>query len=66
MGPIEIFVGILLVVIGFASYVYLAVYHPEWVGITGKEALKTMGEHVEGSNVDDSDFFDGKKTPKDK
>lgn len=50
---------LLLIVIGFGSYLYLLIYYPEWVGITGKSAKKTMSEHQEGSKVDDSDIFGG-------
>lgn len=46
-----------LVVLGLASYVFLMIFYPEWVGITGKSAHKTKDEHREGSQVDDSDFF---------
>ncbi len=49
------FVG--LVAFGFASYIFLMIFFPEWVGITGKEALKNLAEHQEGSKVDDSDPF---------
>jgi hypothetical protein len=37
-------------------------FFPEWVGITGKEARKTMAEHQEGSTADDADFFENKKS----
>jgi hypothetical protein len=50
-----------LVVAGFGSYIFLMIFYPEWVGITGKAAHKTKDEHKEGSTVDDSDFF---KDPK--
>lgn len=40
-----------LVGAGFASYVFLMIYFPEWVGITGKAG------HKEGCVVDDSDPF---------
>ena len=58
MGPGAAIFFILLVAGGFAVYIYLMLFHPEWVGITGKEAHKTMDEHKEGSQVDDSDFFE--------
>ena len=56
-------VVITLVVLGFGSYVFLMIFYPEWVGITGKDALQNMREHEEGSKVDDSDIFssEGKK-----
>jgi hypothetical protein len=37
------------------------IFYPEWVGITGEEALKNMREHEEGSKVDDSDIFSSEK-----
>jgi hypothetical protein len=51
------FVVLLLLVLGFGSYIFLMIFYPEWVGITGKSAKKTMSEHKEGSQVDDSDVF---------
>lgn len=53
---------ILLVAFGFGAYIFLMLFFPEWVGITGKEAHKTMAEHQEGSKADDSDFFEKKKS----
>ena len=53
-----------LVVLGFAAYIYLMLFHPEWVGITGKAAHKTISEHQEGSTVDDSDPFSSENKPK--
>jgi len=50
-------VVVTLVVLGFGTYLFLMIFYPEWVGITGKEALKNMREHEEGSQVDDSDIF---------
>ena len=64
METVGILLVIFLVFAGFSAYIFLMIYHPEWVGITGKEAHKTLGEHVEGSSVDDSDFF-AKKTKND-
>lgn len=56
-------VVLVLVVLGFGSYIFLMIFYPEWVGITGKDALKNINDHQEGSNVDDSDIFssEGKK-----
>jgi hypothetical protein len=50
-----------LVVLGFGSYIFLMIFYPEWVGITGEDALKNMREHEEGSKVDDSDIFSSEK-----
>ncbi len=61
METAGILLVIFLVAAGFSAYIYLMIYHPEWVGITGKEALKTIEESKEGSEVDDSDFFEGPK-----
>jgi hypothetical protein len=57
MGPAAVFLVILLVALGFGAYVFLMIFYPEWVGITGKSARKTMDEHKEGSSVDDSDVM---------
>jgi len=60
-------VGIVLVLLflGFGGYLLLMIFFPEWVGITGKEALRTMKEHQEGSLADDRDIFssEGLKQP---
>ena len=52
-----VFVVAGLVTTGFGAYIALMIYFPEWVGITGKAAHKTIDEHKEGSQVDDSDPF---------
>jgi hypothetical protein len=60
-------VGIVLFLLfaGFGSYILLMIFFPEWVGITGKAAHKTMSEHQEGAKVDDRDIFssEGSKPP---
>lgn len=48
---------LILVALGFGTYIFLMIFYPEWVGITGKEARKTLSEHEEGSQVDDRDMF---------
>jgi hypothetical protein len=50
-------VVIILVSLGFGSYIFLMIFFPEWVGITGKSAKKTDKEHIEGSYADDSDII---------
>ncbi len=50
-----------LVVLGFVAYLFLMIFHPEWVGITGKRARQNLREHEEGSHVDDSDPFSSHK-----
>lgn len=54
---IAVYIVGFLVFAGFAGYFYLMIRHPEWVGITGESAKKTLKEHEEGSQVDDSDPF---------
>ena len=54
---ITVVIVVLLVALGFGSYLFLMIFYPEWVGITGDAARKTMKEHQEGSNVDDTDPF---------
>lgn len=56
-------VVITLVGLGFGAYIFLMIFYPEWVGITGEEALKNMHEHQEGSHVDDSDPFSSTGKP---
>lgn len=48
---------LLLVFAGTCGYFFLMFFYPEWVGITGKSAHQTLSEHVEGTQVDDSDPF---------
>ena len=61
--PATVVVVLVLLFLGFGGYIFLMIFYPEWVGITGKEAKRTMSEHMEGSKVDDSDLFssEGKK-----
>lgn len=54
MGAAEIILVVFLVGGGFATYLYLMFFHPEWVGITGKSAKQTLEEHKEGSKSEDS------------
>jgi hypothetical protein len=46
-----------LVFSGVGGYVFLMIFFPEWVGITGKSAHQTLSDHREGTRVDDSDPF---------
>jgi hypothetical protein len=61
-------IGLILFLLfaGFGTYILLMIFFPEWVGITGKEALRTMNEHSEGAVVDDRDIYssEGLKKPK--
>jgi hypothetical protein len=60
-------IGLILFLLfaGFGTYILLMIFFPEWVGITGKEALRTMSEHQEGSVADDRDIYtsEGLKQP---
>jgi hypothetical protein len=57
MGTLAVVMVVSLVVITSAAYGYLLLFHPEWIGITGKSAHKTLDEHKEGSKVDDKDIL---------
>jgi hypothetical protein len=61
MEFLAVVIVIFLVMAGFGGYLFLMIYYPEWVGITGDSARKTMDEHREGTSVDDSDPFSSKK-----
>lgn len=56
-----IVIVVVLVVLGFSAYIFLMLFYPEWVGITGKGAHQNLREHEEGSQVDDSDPFSSEK-----
>lgn len=58
---ITVVIVLVLVFLGFGGYIFLMIFYPEWVGITGKEAHRTLKEHEEGSQVDDRDIFSSKK-----
>lgn len=55
---------LVLLFLGFGGYIFLMIFFPEWVGITGKAAHKTMDEHREGSQVDDRDIFSSEEMKK--
>lgn len=47
-----------LMALGVAAYFFLMIFYPEWVGITGPQAKRTLQEHEEGSTSQDpKDFF---------
>jgi hypothetical protein len=49
---------IFLVFVTTGAYFVLMFFYPEWVGITGKDAKKTLEEHKEGhSTSTEKDFF---------
>lgn len=55
--PASVILVIFLVGAGFGTYLYLMIFYPEWVGITGKSAKKTLSEHQEGSKAEDEGLF---------
>lgn len=40
------------IVFGLISYAVIAVWRPEWVGITGKVAKKNIAEHKQETKVE--------------
>jgi hypothetical protein len=60
MGNFALFMVSGLVLTTTGAYFYLLFFHPEWIGITGKSAHKTLNEHREGSRADDKDVFNDK------
>jgi len=47
-----------LVIFTTGVYFVLMIFFPEWVGITGRSAKKTLDEHQEGVvKTSDNDFF---------
>jgi hypothetical protein len=48
---------IAIMAIFFFAYIFLMIFYPEWVGITGKAARKTMDDHKQGTKADDPTFF---------
>jgi hypothetical protein len=50
---------IFLVFMAVATYFILMIFYPEWVGISGKSAKKSLDEHKEGSHAEESDFLSG-------
>lgn len=55
---IIIFVAPAIFILGIGAYAFLAIFYPEWVGITGQVAQKNLDEHKEGSAAEkDSDLL---------
>lgn len=52
-----LFLLIFLVAAGFFFYVFLMIFYPEWVGITGKNAQKNLEDHKEGTEASEHEFF---------
>ena len=48
--------AIVISIISFAAYAILAVFFPEWVGITGRVARAAEVSHLEGTEVDKHGF----------
>ncbi|MGE3975279.1 MAG: hypothetical protein AB7F59_12210 [Bdellovibrionales bacterium] len=48
-----------LVFVTTGAYFLLMIFYPEWVGITGRSAKKTLEEHQEGSAAptDETDYL---------
>ncbi|MBX3040368.1 MAG: hypothetical protein KF789_06625 [Bdellovibrionaceae bacterium] len=47
-----------LMALAVIAYFLLMIFYPEWVGITGPEAKRTLDEHIEGSDSKDpKDLF---------
>jgi hypothetical protein len=55
---LAIAIAIFLVVMGFGSYIFLMLFYPEWVGITGSSGKKTLSEHEEGTPAKDEGLFE--------
>lgn len=57
----EIWLAILILFVSLGSigaYIFLMIYYPEWVGITGKVAVDAEKSHQEGSKPEkDKDFL---------
>jgi len=50
-----------VVALGFFFYIFLMIFYPEWVGITGKNAQKNLEDHKEGAQVSDPKLFSDMK-----
>ena len=48
--------AIVISILSFGVYAALAVFFPEWVGITGKVARAAEQSHLEGTHVDKHSF----------
>lgn len=61
MEVVILVVVLSLSVLGIGAYFFLMFYYPEWVGITGKTALRNLDEHTEGSKAKDPQIFEDLK-----
>ena len=46
-GFIFIFASVVVVILSVLAYAVIAVFYPEWVGITGKVALDAEKSHIQ-------------------
>lgn len=52
-GFIFVFAAFVVIILSVLAYAILAVFFPEWVGITGKVALEAEKSHQESSDKSD-------------
>jgi hypothetical protein len=52
-----ILVLIAVIALFFFAYIFLMIFYPEWVGITGKSAMKNLDDHKQDSQPEDPAFF---------
>lgn len=60
---LAIVVVLVLVFLGIGAYFFLMIFYPEWVGITGPVAKKTLDEHRDDGQVNDSTTIDDSQKP---
>lgn len=58
MGTIIIIGGITVGILSIIVYAAIAIFFPEWVGITGKVARSAEESHEEGSKITTDNFAD--------
>lgn len=58
MGTIIIIGGIAIGILSILVYAVIAIFFPEWVGITGKVAKSAEQSHTEGSEETKNNFAD--------
>lgn len=50
-GFVFIFASVIVIILSVLAYAVLAVFYPEWVGITGKVALDAEKSHQQDQNL---------------
>lgn len=60
MGTLIIIGGVVVGFVSIFAYALLAIFYPEWVGITGKVAHNAEQSHQEGTETKPSDSFTDK------